>query len=192
MKKVIIVIILCLTFLSIVAFANDFNYAYWKNSHSEAVDNFKNHFDKKIFVQIFDTTNPNNIQISIVPFLKIIDSVKYYKPKNKSEFYNSIGIDTAVNYNAYLRLDSTYFYISVLNGTLIFKGSSEEDIFFYRRVKYYIENQDKLLVNITHIQQGCIDQENYIDTDDLRSTIRAIKSRIDTNKPIGLYEYLIH
>ena len=42
------------------------------------------------------------------------------------------------------------------------------------------------------ITQGSISEHYYIDTTDLRIPSIVFKSRIDTNKPIGLYEYLKH
>lgn len=192
MKKALIVIIVSSTFLSIVALSNDFNYAYWKNSHSKAVDNFRNQFSKEIIAQIFDTAKPNNIQISIVPFLKIIDSVKYYKPKNKSEFYNSIGIDTLMNYFASLKFNDIYCNLLVLNGKLVYYGRSDQDESYKGLKRFFDSNDSRIFVDVTHITNACISQHFYIDSTDLLIPSIIFHSNIDTNKPIGLYECLNH
>jgi hypothetical protein len=189
--KIIIISIFLIEFNSIALFSEDFNYLYWLNSYTQAVEKFKNHFFNDISVKNFENINQSNIQIKIVPYLRIIDTTNYYKPKNKKEFYNSIGIDTSINYVAYLKFDNIYSYLVILDGKLVYKGRSDEDD-YYSRMKCYFDNQNKLFVNVIYITQGSIIDQYFIDTDDLRIHSKVFKSRIDTNKTISLYEYLKH
>jgi hypothetical protein len=191
LRKMIIVI-LAIGLFKIDSFSNDFNYSYWLNSHSKAVEKFKNHFLNEIANQNFKNFHESELQISIVPYLRIIDTTKYYKPKNMREFYNSIGIDTTINYSASLKFNNIYCSLLVLDGKLVYIGRSDEDEYYKGLKKYFDSHDYRSFVNVMNITQGSISEHYYIDTTDLRIPSIVFKSSIDTNKPIGLYEYLRH